>query len=82
MVKSWRIITALLLCIALVSSISCNPFGGSEADTDTQYVDVVRDDLIVSVSGSGNIEVSNEIDLTFGVGGKINKIYVKYNYNL
>ncbi len=74
--KIWRIVAVLLLCLALAGSVACNPFGGDEEETSQQLVEVVRGDLTVSVSGSGNIEVSNEAELAFGVGGKIDKIYV------
>ena len=65
----------LLLCLTLVNATACNPFGGEEEVTE-HLVEVVRGDLTVSVSGSGNIEVSNEIKLAFGVGGRVDKIHV------
>jgi len=74
-VKNWRIVVILLLCLVLAGAIACTPFGGEE-EVSQQLVEVVRGDLMVSVSGSGNIVVSNEADLTFGSGGKIAKIYV------
>ncbi len=74
--KKWRIIPVLLLCIVLAGSVSCNPFGGGEK-TSENLVEVVRGDLTVTVSGSGNIEVSKDVELAFGSGGKIEKIYVK-----
>ena len=77
--KSWQIIAVLLLCFALASSIACNPFGSDEEETSQQLVEVMRGDLTVTVSGSGNIEVSNEVSLAFGVGGRIDKIYVEEN---
>lgn len=76
--KSWRIITILVLCLALVGSTACNPFGDDEEAT-RQLVEVVRGDLTVSVRGSGNLDVSNEVKLAFGIGGKIDKIYVEEN---
>jgi len=75
-VKGWRIITVLLLSLVLAGSISCNLFGEDEEVTE-QLVEVVRGDLTVTVSGSGNIGVSNEIKLAFGVGGRVDKIYVE-----
>jgi len=72
----WRIIGILLLCLILAGSVACNPFGGEE-EASQQLVEVVRGDLIISVSGSGNIEVSNEVNLAFGVGGRIDKVYVE-----
>jgi len=42
-----------------------------------QEIEVVRGDLLVSVSGSGSIDISDEADLTFGLGGNIDRIYVE-----
>ncbi len=75
--KNWRIVTILLLCLILVGSIACNPLGSNEPEVTQQSVKVVRGDLKVTVSGSGNLEVSNEIKLAFGVGGRVDKIYVE-----
>ena len=72
----WRTITALLLCLILVSLTACNPLG-DEGETTEQLVEVVKGDLMVSVSGSGNIEASREARLSFGSGGRIEKIYVE-----
>ena len=80
--KSWRIIAVLLLCLVLASCLACNPFGSKQEEASQQLVKVVRGDLTVSVSGSGNIEVSNEAKLTFGIVGKIDKIYVEEGDNV
>jgi len=73
-----KIITiVLLLCLVLVSSISCNPFDGSEEEATEQLAEVVRGDLTVTVSGSGNLEVTNEAMLAFGVGGRVDKVYIE-----
>jgi len=59
--------------------VACIPFrggAGEEADT-SQLVEVVRGDLSVIVSGSGNIAVSDEANLTFGSSGKVDGIYVE-----
>ncbi len=75
--KSWRIITALLLCLVLAGSMACNPFGGDgKQEASWEQVKVVRGDLTVSVSGAGNIDVSNEVNLTVDSRGKVDKIYV------
>ena len=75
--KSWRAVAVLLLCLVLVGSTACNPFGGgSQEETSQQLVEVVRGDLIVSVSGSGSIDVSNEARLVFGTSGRIDKIFI------
>ena len=73
--RIWGTTGVLLLCLALAGSIACNPLEGDNQEEVSQQVE--RGDLIISVSGSGNIEVSNEAELTFGVGGRIEKIYVE-----
>ena len=73
--KRWKIVTILLLCLTLVSSIACDIIAG-DAEEVSPLVEVVRGDLIVSISGSGNIVVTNEAKLSFGAGGKIDKMYV------
>lgn len=73
--KIWRVITVLVLCLVLAGCISCNLFGGEE-EVSEQLVEVVRGDLTVTVSGSGNIKVSDDIRLAFSVGGRVDRIYV------
>ena len=78
--RIWGTIGVLLLCLALAGSIACNPFEGDNQEEVSQQVE--RGDLIISVSGSGNIEVSNEAELVFGVGGRIEKIYFEEGDNV
>ncbi len=73
--KSWRIVPILLLCLVLAGTVACAGQGGEEVSM--QMVEVVRGDLTVIVSGSGNIGVSSEANLVFGTGGKVDKIYVE-----
>ena len=73
--KSWRTIAVLLLCLVLVGSMACDI--GGEQETELRFEEVVRADLTVSVSGSGNVEVTKEARLVFGSGGKIDRIYVE-----
>ena len=76
--RGWKIVGVLLLCLALTSSMACNPFGGDGSQEESrQLVNVERGDLMVSVTGSGNIDIANEIRLAFGTSGRIDKIYVK-----
>jgi len=73
--KKWGTIgVILLLCGALASTIGC---GGSQGEITQQLNEVVRGDLIVSISGSGNIVVADEADLAFDTSGKIERIYVE-----
>lgn len=74
--KTWRRTTVLVVCLALAAQAACGCGNGNDEETKHQLVEVVRDDLTVEVSGSGNIGVSNEVDLSFGVGGKVDEIYV------
>jgi len=70
------------MSLVLVGSIACNSLGGNKQETTQQSVEVVRGDLTVTVSGSGNIEISNEIKLAFGVAGRVDKIYVEEGENV
>jgi len=73
--RKYQFIAAILLGTILIGVSACNPFE-SKTEVNEELVEVVRGDLAVTVSGTGNIEVSNETKLSFGVGGKIEKIYV------
>ncbi len=75
--KSWRMVSMLLLSLVLVSSAACNPFGGDKEETSQQLAEVMRGDLTVSISGSGNIQPTNEARLTFGTDGRVDKIYIE-----
>jgi len=77
-VKNWRIVTGLLLCLVLVSAIACNP-SGNQSQVSQQLTTVTRGDLAIKVSASGNIAVAQDRKLTFGIGGRVDKIYVKEN---
>jgi macrolide-specific efflux system membrane fusion protein len=65
----------LLLSLILILLTACNPLGGGE--TTEQLVEIARGDIIVSVSGSGNLEATHEARLSFGSGGRIDRIYVE-----
>ena len=71
------IIGILLLCLTLTAVTACNPFAKGGEETSQQLAEVARGDLMVSVSGSGNVIVSDEVNLAFGTSGKIARIYVK-----
>ncbi len=74
--KKVRIIAAFLLLLILTAGTACNPLGDDEEEVE-QYVEVERGDLFVTVSGSGNIETSEDANLSFGAGGRIDKIYIE-----
>ena len=76
--RRWGTIGVLVICLILTGATACNPFGGDDKEeTKLQLVEVTRGDLTLSVTGSGNIETSREAKLSFGSGGKVNKIYVQ-----
>jgi HlyD family secretion protein len=74
-IKLWLILAASLLCLTLVGA-AC-PSSGGEGIADGELVEVVRGDLTVIVSGSGNITVSQDASLAFGTGGKVAAVYVE-----
>jgi HlyD family secretion protein len=75
-IKLWQIVAASLLCLALVGVVAC-PAPGDESTDGGELVEVVRGDLTVIVSGSGNITVSQDASLAFGTGGKVEMVYVE-----
>ncbi|MFC1913361.1 HlyD family secretion protein [Chloroflexota bacterium] len=68
--KRRGIIGIMLLGLILMGATACG--GGDEETTET-----IINDINVTVTGDGNIEASLQMGLTFGSGGKIDKIYVK-----
>jgi HlyD family secretion protein len=75
-IKLWLIVAISVLCLALVGATAC-PGTGSEGTDGEELVEVVRGDLTVIVSGSGNITVSQDASLAFGTGGKVETVYVE-----
>lgn len=75
-IKLWQLIAASVLILALVGAVAC-PGPGDESPTDGELVEVVRGDLTVIVSGSGNITVSQDASLAFGTGGTVEAVYVE-----
>lgn len=80
--RKWKIASIASLCLMLVSTIACNPFGGGNTGATEQQVEVTRGNLIISVSGSGNTRVTSESNLTFGVSGRIKTIYIEEGDNV
>ena len=73
--RNWRIVPVLLLCLVLAGTAACA--GEGDEEVYWQPAEVVRGDLTVIVSASGNIGISNEAKLAFGSSGKIDKLYVE-----
>ncbi len=74
--RKLTIVGVLLLVLVLTGMTACNPMG-SEGEATNELVEVERGDLMVTVSGSGNIDVYEEMSLTFGIGGRIEEILVE-----
>jgi RND family efflux transporter MFP subunit len=62
-----------LVCLALVSLSAC---GEQTTEIQTQYIEVSRGDLVVSVSADGNLSFLKDRKLTFGISGTITEINV------
>jgi RND family efflux transporter MFP subunit len=74
--KLWSVIAASVLVLALVGVTAC-PSSGNSGSAEVELVKVVRGDLTVTVSGSGNISVSKDASLAFGTGGTVETIDVE-----
>jgi RND family efflux transporter MFP subunit len=74
--KRWGIISALLMCLALVSLPACGQ-SEDESGVNEQSDGTVNVDPQVAVSGSGAIAAYNDRNLAFDVAGKIYKMYVE-----
>jgi len=73
--KRHGIVGILLLCLILIGATAC---GGGDEETITQPpAEGVSGDINVTITADGNIEALYHKKLTFGSGGKVNKIYVK-----
>ena len=73
--KRLRLISALLLCLALVSLPACGQ-SDDESGVNQQPGETIRTDTQVTISGRGTIVASNDRNLSFNVDGKIHEIYV------
>jgi HlyD family secretion protein len=75
--KLFKGIILTILLVGLLGTAACSGLGGNSGGVTQQQVAVMRSDLTVSVSGDGKVATSREARLTFGSGGKVNKIAVK-----
>ena len=77
--KRWKIIAVALSCLTLIGAVGCRPIsgGGDEEQFTGELIEVVRGGLIISVSGNGFLDVTNEAKLSFDNGGEVYKIYVE-----
>ena len=68
-------ITILSTCLVLLIISSCSMSGTSAANQ--QLVEVIRGDIEITVGGSGKIQASRQVKLSFGSTGKVDEVYVK-----
>jgi len=73
-VKVWRIVTVCLLGLFLVSLVAC---GDQTSETQQQFVEITRGDIVLSVTAEGNLSLPWHRKLTFGTTGTIVKINVE-----
>ncbi|MDP2932185.1 MAG: efflux RND transporter periplasmic adaptor subunit [Chloroflexota bacterium] len=77
-----QIAAVAALSLALAATTACNPFGGTQEQVKQEPIKVTRGDITITVTGSGNVAVSREVNLTFGTGGRIEKINVAEGDNV
>jgi len=75
--KKWRIVAVLLLCLTLAGVTACSPFGGGEEETSQQLVEVVRGDMVVSVTATGSLSLPRHRRMTFSSSGTIAQVNVE-----
>lgn len=75
--KRWQIIVVIVTSLVTVGLAGCGTLAGGSETANQQLFEVRKGALSVSVSGTGNIEASEEVWLTFGSNGRIGKIYVE-----
>lgn len=72
--KRWALVGSVLLTLLLVGGVACK---APHTVVQQQFVKVTRGDLTLVVSGSGNIKALNDTKLSFGSGGRVNKVSLK-----
>jgi len=63
--------------LLLVTATACDALGGGEEAAAPLPVEVIRGDLAITITGSGSIEASREVKLTFGSAGKVDRLPVE-----
>jgi len=67
----------LSLFILLTGALSCGQTGQSTSVNGQKLFTVIRGDLFINVKGTGHIETTREVRLSFSTSGKIDKVYVE-----
>lgn len=66
-----KIVAIILLCLILVGAVACRPLRRGEKEEE------FPSDLVVSVSGSGSVDITNQAKLSFNNGGEKSSTYVE-----
>lgn len=74
-----KILFIIVLIIAIAFVIFTFFFQGDEQSVAYNTTSAIQDDLIVTVSATGNLEPTNSVDVGIEVSGTILEIYVDYN---
>jgi multidrug efflux pump subunit AcrA (membrane-fusion protein) len=72
-----RLITAIILVIALSTMGLAGCRGEKPEATERQVTTVERGDLIVTIPADGNLDMPREVQLKFGTPGTVEAIYVE-----
>jgi RND family efflux transporter MFP subunit len=72
-----RLITAIILVIALSTMGLAGCRGEQPEATERQVTTVERGDLIVTIPADGNLDMPREVQLKFGTPGTVEAIYVE-----
>jgi RND family efflux transporter MFP subunit len=75
--KRWQMIVVIVISLVAVGLAGCSTLAAGSNEGSQELFEVRKGDLNITVSGSGNIRVSNEARLAFGSGGKVDKIHVE-----
>ena len=75
--KRWSILASVILCLGLLGATACRSSSEDGTGFSGQLEEVVRGDLIVSVSGNGMIDVADDVSLSFDNGGEVAGVYVR-----
>jgi len=71
------ILMVSVVCLVLISLISCQPAGSKPDTNQKQIAEVKRDSLILSIDADGNLSLPKQAELCFDTSGTVKEIKVK-----
>ena len=72
-----KIVLILVLCVASILFVSCASKSSSTPVAQNQIATVKRGNLVISVTGTGNLAFSSTVDLAFQMAGIVDKVNVQ-----